>query len=158
MPIRPKLPFGEETLTRLAAAISPLGVELCHVEWKQGPGRGVLSLTIDREAGVTLEHCEKATRAAEAVLDEIPELDAAYSLEVSSPGLDRPLWTLDDCRRFVGKRVRLTLFQKYEGAARLRGTLERVDGDALVVLDEDQSRSYTVRFDDVKLARLVPEL
>ena len=158
MPIRPKLPFGEETLARLAAALAPHGLELCHAEWKVGPGRRVLTLTIDRERGVTLDDCEKATRAAEVVLDEVPELDAPYALEVESPGLDRPLWTLDDCRRFAGRRVRLTLFQKQDGAARLKGTLEKVDGDAVTVLDEDQGRRYTVRFDDVKLARLVPEL
>jgi ribosome maturation factor RimP len=155
----PKLPFGQETHQRLVAAIAPLGLELCHIEYKSGASRGVLSLTIDREGGgVTLDDCEKASRAAEAVLDEAPELDKAYSLEVASPGLDRPLWTLADCEKFAGRRVTVRLNQKIEGTAKLKGTLEKVEGDVLTVLDEDRNRRYTVRFDDVKLARLVPEL
>src|SRR5262249_22807647 len=120
--------------------------------------RGVLTLTIDKAAGVTLDDCESASRAASAVLDASDEIEKAYSLEVASPGLDRPLWTLADCARFVGKRVTVRLVEKTEGTAKLKGTLEKVEGDALTVLDEDRARRYTVRFDDVKLARLVPEL
>ena len=153
-----KLPFGDETRERLAAAIAPLGLELYHVDWRQGASRGVLALTIDRPGGVTLDDCEAASRAAEGVLDAAPELETAYSLEVASPGLDRPLWTLADCSRFVGKRVAVRLVAKVEGTAKLKGMLEKVDGDVLTVLDEDRARRYTVRFDDVKLARLVPEL
>ena len=80
------------------------------------------------------------------------------ALEVSSPGLDRPLWTLDDCVRFRGRRVAVQLVRKVDGAARLKGVLEDVKGDTLTVLDEDQHRRYTARFGDVRLARLVPEL
>jgi len=120
--------------------------------------RGVLTLTIDREGGVTLDDCEAASRAAEQVLDAGDPIEKAYSLEVASPGLDRPLWTLADCAKFIGKRVTVRLLRKVDGAGNLKGTLEKVDGDVLTVLDEDQRRRYTVRFDDVKLARLVPEL
>ena len=153
-----KLPFGEETRERLVAAIAPLGIEVCHLDWRSGANRGVLVLTIDRPGGVTLDDCEAASRAAESVLDATPELETAYSLEVASPGLDRPLWTLADCARFVGKRVTVRLVAKIEGTAKLKGTLEKLEGDVLTVLDENSARRYTVRFDDVKLARLVPEL
>ena len=153
-----RLPFGEETGRLLAAALAPLGLELCHVDWRSGANRGVLTLTIDRVGGVTLDDCESASRAASAVLDETDEIEKTYSLEVASPGLDRPLWTLADCARFTGSRVTVRLKEKVEGKANFKGTLEKVDGDALTVLDEDRGRRYTVRFDDVKLARLVPEL
>jgi ribosome maturation factor RimP len=156
--MKQRLPFGDETKERISAALAPLGLELCHVEWRSGANRGVLTLTIDKPAGVTLEDCEAASRAAEVVLDATPELESAYSLEVASPGLDRPLWTLADCTRFIGKRVTVRLVEKVEGTSKLKGTLEKVDGNLLTVLDEDRARRYTVRFDDVKLARLVPEL
>jgi ribosome maturation factor RimP len=156
--MRPQIPFGDETKQRLAEAVARLGLELCHIDWREGARRGVLTLTIDKEGGVTLDDCESASRAAERVLDEGDPVEKAYSLEVASPGLDRPLWTIADCVRFVGKRVTVRLLNKVDGAGKLKGTLEKVDGDVLTVLDEDQHRRYTVRFDDVKLARLVPEL
>lgn len=154
---RTPLPIGEETRTRIAERLRDEGVELCHVEWKASR-RDVLTLFIDREEGVTLDDCERASRTAEEILDAEPGLGGPYSLEVSSPGLDRPLWTLGDCQRFAGRRVTVRLLARLEGTTRLKGVLEKVDGGLLTVLDEDQRRRYTVRFGDVKLARLVPEL
>ncbi len=151
------LPFDEDTVDLLRARIAAAGLELCHAEWKRG-SRATLTLIVDKPAGVTLEDCETASRAASEVLDPLEEQLPKYTLEVSSPGLDRPLWTLQDCERFRGRRVMVRLASKVEGAARLRGVLEDVQGDALTVLDEDQHRRYTVRFGDVRLARLVPEL
>jgi len=151
------LPFDEVTLDLLRARIAALGLELCHVDWKTG-SRAMLTLTVDKPAGVTLQDCEAASRAASEILDPLEEHLPRYALEVSSPGLDRPLWTLADCARFRGRRVTLRLAARTEGAARLKGVLVDVQGDALTVLDEDQHRRYTVRFGDVRLARLVPEL
>jgi len=81
--MKPKLPFGEDTRERVAEAIVPLGLELCHIDWRAGAHRGVLTLTIDKEGGVTLDDCQAASRAAEAVLDAAPEIEMAYSLEVA---------------------------------------------------------------------------
>lgn len=150
------LPFDDVTADLLRARIAALGLELCHVDWKRG-SRATLTLTVDKPAGVTLEDCETASRAASEILDPLEDRLPRYALEVSSPGLDRPLWTLEDCARFRGRRVAMRLASKVEGAARLKGILEDVRGDALTVLDEDQHRRYTVRFGDVRLARLVPE-
>jgi ribosome maturation factor RimP len=152
----PALPFDDLTADLLRARIAALGLELCHMDWKKG-SRATLTLTVDKPAGVTLEDCETASRAASEILDPLGERLPRYALEVSSPGLDRPLWTLEDCARFRGRRVAMRLASKVEGAARLKGILEDVRGDALTVLDEDQHRRYTVRFGDVRLARLVPE-
>jgi ribosome maturation factor RimP len=151
------LPFDDVTADTLRARIAALGLELCHVEWKKG-SRATLTLTVDKPAGVTLQDCEAASHAASEVLDPLEELLPKYALEVSSPGLDRPLWTLADCARFRGRRVTVQLVQKVDGTARLKGVLEDVQGDTLTVLDEDQHRRYTARFGDVRLARLVPEL
>ncbi|MFI5120560.1 MAG: ribosome maturation factor RimP [Thermoanaerobaculia bacterium] len=151
------LPFDDGTAGLLRARISALGLELCHVDWKKG-SRATLTLTVDKPAGVTLEDCEAASRAASEILDPLEENLPKYALEVSSPGLDRPLWTLADCARFRGRRVTVRLAGRVEGSARLKGVLEDVQGDSLTVLDEDQHRRYTVRFGDVRLARLVPEL
>jgi ribosome maturation factor RimP len=150
------LPFDGVTADLLRARVAAHGLELCHVEWKPG-ARAKLTLYVDKPAGVTVEDCERASRAASEILDPFEERLPNYALEVSSPGLDRPLWTLADCERFRGRRITARLSVKVEGAAHLRGVLEDVQGDTLTVLDEDQHRRYTVRFGDVRIARLVPE-
>jgi ribosome maturation factor RimP len=116
-----------------------------------------LTLTIDRQGGVTLDDCETASHLADEILETGDEIPGAFLLEVESPGLDRPLWTLDDCRRFAGRRVRVETNVAVDGAKRIKGPIETVDGDALIVMDEDRKRRYTVRFGDVKVVRLIPE-
>jgi ribosome maturation factor RimP len=152
------LPLDAGTQSLLRGRIEALGLELCHADWNPGRGRARLTLFIDKPGGVNLEDCEAASREASALLDPLEESLPEYVLEVSSPGLDRPLWTLADCTRFAGKRVHVRLERKVDGAAKLKGILEDVRGDSLTVLDEDQKRRYTVRFGDVRIARLVPEL
>lgn len=152
------LPIDAGTESLLRGRLEALGLELCHVDWTAGRGRATMTLFIDTPGGVTLDDCEAASREASAVLDPLEESLPAYVLEVSSPGLDRPLWTLADCERFTGRRVSVRLERKTEGTAKLKGILEAVRGDSLTVLDEDQKRRYTVRFGDVRIVRLVPDL
>jgi len=150
-------PLPGEAVEALRGALSALGLELCHFAWTPGR-RATLLLTIDRPAGVSLDDCERASHAVSEVLDPLEERLPPYVLEVSSPGLDRRLWTLADCVRFAGRRVDVRLLRPVEGTSRLRGPLESVSGDRLTVLDEDRKRRYTVMFGDLKSARLVPEL
>ncbi|HQR46738.1 MAG TPA: ribosome maturation factor RimP [Thermoanaerobaculia bacterium] len=149
-------PLPGEAVEALRSALSALGLELCHLEWKPGR-RGTLVLFIDRPGGVGLDDCEAASAAASSVLDPLEDRLPSYVLEVSSPGLDRPLWTPADCERFAGQRVDVKLRQPVEGTSRLKGLLEQAAGERLTILDEDRKRRYTIRFGDVKSARLVPE-
>lgn len=156
---RPDLPFGDEARNQIARIIGGLGLELCHAAWRPGRNRGVLTLTIDRPGTtVSLDDCENASHAVDALLEGLLEPSSPFVLEVQSPGLDRVLYSLDDCRRFAGRRVRVQLIRPVEGTSRLKGVLEEIRGDEVTVLDEDRSRRYTVRFGDVKVARLVPDL
>ncbi len=155
--VRSDIPISAETLGRIREALAGRGLELCHAGWVPGARKGKLTLTIDREGGVNLDDCETASRLADEILDAGEEIPGAYLLEVESPGLDRPLWTLDDCRRFAGNRVRVAMNVPVDGAKRLKGPLEAIEGDSLIVMDEDRKRRYTVRFGDVKVVRLIPE-
>ncbi len=150
-------PVPEAALEAIRSALSALGLELCHAEWKPGR-RSTFALFVDRDGGVSLGDCERASRAASEILDPLEGSLPSYVLEVASPGLDRPLWTTRDCARFAGRRVTVRMRQPVEGTSRLKGVLEEADGDRLTILDEDRKRRYTVLFGDVKLARLVPEL
>lgn len=134
-----------------------------------GLGRAsVLRLVLEREDGssVSVEDCEAVSREVSALLDASDEISHGYSLEVSSAGLDRKLYSLDDARRFVGRRVRVktdvpTLPEASNGSENpavgsrnLRGTLERVEDDVLRLVDEENCKTYNVRFGDIRLARL----
>jgi ribosome maturation factor RimP len=157
-----------ETTEEIRAIAREKQCRLLAVE-SSGVGRAsVLRLTIEREDGssVSVEDCEAVSRDVSALLDVSDEIAHGYSLEVSSAGLDRRLYSLEDARRFVGRRVRVktdtpTLSETSNGSGNpgagsrnLRGTLERVDDDVLRVVDEENRKTYNVRFGDIRLARL----
>jgi ribosome maturation factor RimP len=89
------------------------------------------------------------------LLDVEDVIAGPYRLEVSSPGLDRPLFTREHFQRFAGATVRLELAQPQQGRRRLRGRLEGLDGDRVVLRDEDER--FEVPFANVERARIVPE-
>jgi ribosome maturation factor RimP len=157
-----------ETTEEIRAIAREKQCRLLAVESSGLRRSSVLRLTIEREDGssVSVEDCEAVSREVSALLDASDEIAHGYSLEVSSAGLDRRLYSLDDARRFVGRRVRVktdspTLPETSNGAGNpgagsrnLRGTLERVDDDVLRVVDEENRKTYNVRFGDIRLARL----
>ena len=157
-----------ETIEEIGAIAREKKCRLLAVE-SSGLGRAsVLRLTMEREDGssVSVEDCEAVSREVSALLDASDEISHGYSLEVSSAGLDRRLYSLDDAHRFVGRRVRVktdvpTLPEGSNGSGNptvgsknLRGTLERVDEDVLHLVDEENRKTYNVRFGDIRLARL----
>jgi ribosome maturation factor RimP len=114
-----------------------LGLELADVVCVgQGP-RSVIRVFIDKPEGVTLDDCERAHKALGPALDVADPFPHAYTLEVSSPGLDRPFKRLQDYRRAIGKRVTLRLKRPLAGQWRQVGTLTDVTDDS-VTLEVDE--------------------
>ena len=167
-----KTPLSEKTTNEIGAIAEERGCRLLAIE-SAGAGRfSVLRLVLERldGAAATVEDCESVSREASAVLDAADEIPHRYTLEVSSAGLDRKLYTLEDAERFVGRRVRVKTENPVtpaplpvEGAKRapaisparnFGGRLDRVEGDVLTVVDEADRRIYNVRFGDIRLARL----
>jgi ribosome maturation factor RimP len=129
---------SRSVVDRISEAVSPilwtLGLELADVVCVgQGP-RSVVRVFIDKPEGVTLEDCERAHKALGPALDVADPFPHAYTLEVSSPGLDRPFKRIQDYRRAIGKRVTLKLREPLAGQWRLVGTLTDV-GDHAVTLE-----------------------
>ena len=158
----------DETTEEIRAIAREKGCALLAVE-SSGLGRSsILRLVLEREDGssASVEDCAAVSREASALLDASDEIAHGYSLEVSSAGLDRKLYSLDDARRFVGRRIRVKTDDPIvpeasngsgnatSGSRNLRGTLERVDGDVLRVVDGENRKTYNVRFGDIRLARL----
>ncbi len=132
-------PIAEET-----------GVEIVEVEFKQGK-EPALTVYIDIEGGVDLNTCEKFHRAIDPVLDELdPTEGAPYTLNVSSPGLDRPLKTERDYQKCIGQKVEVKLFAPMQGKKLLEGTLKGHDG-ACVYLDE---KGAELKIEKVKIAKI----
>ena len=122
---------------RLHEVISPilwtLGLELIDVVCAgQGP-RSVVRVLIDKPNGVTITDCEQAHKALGPALDVVDPFPHAYTLEVSSPGLDRPFRRLQDYQRAIGKQVNLKLRQPFEGQWKISGELMQVDEEVIVL-------------------------
>lgn len=140
----------------LAPTIAALGLELLGVEYAPNRSGGVLRLYIDApERNVGIEDCEAASREVSAVLDVEDPIDSAYTLEVSSPGIDRPLFTPAQFARFAGEQAKVSLKLPQDGRRRLQGRILRADGDT-VVLDVDGAE-FAVAAGNIDKARLVPD-
>jgi len=168
-----KKPLSEKTTHEIEAIAEEKGCRLLAVE-TAGAGRfTVLRLVLERTGGepVTVEDCALVSRDASAVLDASDEIAHRYTLEVSSAGLDRKLYSLEDAQRFVGQRVRVKTESPVtpdvlpaasagrkspaiSPARNFGGVLSQVDGDRLTVVDEAERKIYNVRFGDIRLARL----
>jgi len=134
------------------------GCELVHAEYPAGR----LRLFLDREAGVTLEDCEAVSKDVSALLDVLDFGRGRYTLEVSSPGLDRQLHRPKDYQRFVGRRIRVRFVDPESGRrATIAGRLaayHEVDGGAIDLVETEPRRDLAVRLRDIEMAKLEIEL
>jgi ribosome maturation factor RimP len=166
-----KTTLGEKTTHEIGAIAEEKGCRLLAIESAGSGSSTVLRVVLERQDGgaVTVEDCETVSRDVSAVLDASDEIAHRYTLEVSSAGLDRKLYSLDDARRFVGHRVRVKTGEPVvprviekagakppalSPARNFAGRLERVEGEELTVVDEVERKIYNVRFGDIRLARL----
>ncbi len=148
----------KDSLTELvASAVEPLGYELLGVEHLAQGRHSVLRVFLDHPEGITLDDCERASRQIGAVLDVEDPIRGQYTLEVSSPGLDRPLFTADHYRRFQGQPVNLRLRAPQDGRRKFSGVIEAVTDDSVTLLDPETDERWTLALDDIEKANLVPQ-
>lgn len=134
--------------------LNGLGYDLVAVEMTVEHGRKILRLYIDRLAqpGTTIEDCVKATRELSPVFDVAEPIDGRYELEVSSPGINRPLARRTDFEKFAGKKVALRTFEKVGDRRNFLGVLLGMDGEEIRI-DVD-GREHRVPFTEVMKAHL----
>lgn len=129
-----------------------LGMELVHLEYR--PARkGYLCIYIDKPGGVTLEDCETASRGVSELLDAYDPVPHSYVLEVSSPGVERPLVKRRDYERFRGEPVKVATINPIEGSRKFTGILETVEDDDIVLRLNDGSL-LTVTLENISKAHL----
>jgi ribosome maturation factor RimP len=144
---------------RLIALFEPvlqeIGYELVEVEFAPGQGGGTLRIYIDHPEGIDVEDCADASHALSDLLDaNDPFPGSSYSLEVSSPGLDRVLRTAEHFARFVDHRVKVELTAARDGRKRYTGVLRRTDGES-IEMDVDNF-SVSIKLAEIGRARLAP--
>jgi len=126
-------------VTEIAAPLAEeLGLELVDVEFVKESGQLILRVYIDREGGVMLEHCEVISRALDEALDSLDPIEENYLLEVSSPGVERPLKKAADYERFTGRDVKVRLFSSFDGQKSFTGTLRGLAGQEILLETEKQ--------------------
>jgi len=136
----------------LAPVIEAMGYEFWGLDYIQGRG-AVLRIFIDSENGITVDDCAAVSHQVSGVLDVEDPIPGEYNLEVSSPGMERPLYTLEQFAMYVGDQVQMRLLTPVAGKRRVKGLLDAVEGEELVVkVGEEVLR---VPFPQVDRANLV---
>lgn len=140
----------------IAPVVTALGYELVGVEYL-GQGRhSLLRVYIDSEDGITLDDCSRVSHQLSGVLDVEDVVRGQYDLEVSSPGLDRPLFTEEHFRRFEGHQIKLRSSSPIDGQRKFRGLLCGVEDGAVQV--EVDGKRIAMPLASIDKANLVPEL
>jgi len=135
-------------------AVTALDFELVGVEFVRA-GHGVLRVYIDHENGIGIEDCKAVSHQVSGLLDVEDPIRGEYSLEVSSPGLDRPLFQARDFERFAGHEINLRLSTPKDGQRKFKGVLAGMRDDHVVVRIDGEE--LVVRLDEIDQARLIPD-
>ena len=161
---------ASEITALLVPTVQSLGLELLGAEYLPSPGGALLRLYIDvpidvpagdvqgdaaQARTVGIEDCEAVSREVSAQLDVADPISGHYTLEVSSPGVDRPLFSPAQFARFLGENAKVVLKLPQDGRRRLQGAITRVEADN-IVFDVD-GNELPVAFDNIDKARLVPD-
>lgn len=136
-----------------------MGFDLIEIEHFPNPKHGVLRLYIDTpegsEKGVVVEDCSAVSRQISALIDVEDPITGQFNLEVSSPGLDRPLRRLQDFQRFIGALVKVKTAMPLEGQRNFKGRMLEVNEDVVIIETDDEEIS--VPMSAIEKARIVPE-
>ena len=131
-----------------------LGCELWGLELQSGGKRKLLRIFIDSDDGIGVEDCERVSRQSSSILDVEDAINGEYVLEVSSPGMDRPLYELAQYEKYKGEDITLRLRFPYDGRRNFKGRLTGVDGDEIVMVVADTE--YLFPIEGIDKANVVP--
>lgn len=156
----------EELFKLIAEKVEKLGYECVHVGLNNAQSSGLsIQILIDSIGGINLSDCETVSKAVNSMLDkidkekgELPGVVGRYYLEVSSPGIERPLFTPEHYRRFQNSDVRIRLAEALEGRKNLTGKIIEADDDCVKIYLDDEERDMTVPFKIIKSGNLKIDL
>lgn len=146
--------MSQRLVNLLEPIVTDLGYVLWHLETVGGGKNSTLRLYIDAAEGIDLDDCEKVSHEVSAALDVDDDSSTGYTLEVSSPGLDRPLVTAEHFRQFIGEWARVRMFAPVDGHRKFLGVIENVTDAAVDLRCKDQT--YPLPLGDMAKASLEP--
>lgn len=148
--------FEQKLTEMLRPSVEMTGVELLGVEFISAGNNSVLRLYIDHENGIDVDNCADVSRQVSAILDVEDPISSEYNLEVSSPGVDKPLFEKAHYLAVVGETIEVKLGMPQNGRRKFKGLLEAVEGDTLVVVVDGED--YELPLGNVDKANLVAKL
>ncbi|MDG1732974.1 MAG: ribosome maturation factor RimP [Thalassotalea sp.] len=148
--------FEQKLTEMLRPSVEMTGVELLGIEFISAGNNSVLRLYIDHENGIDVDNCADVSRQVSAILDVEDPISSEYNLEVSSPGVDKPLFEKAHYLAVVGETIEVKLGMPQNGRRKFKGLLEAVEGDTLVVVVDGED--YELPLGNVDKANLVAKL
>jgi ribosome maturation factor RimP len=145
--------FEQKLTDMLRPAVEEVGKELLGCEFISAGNHSVLRLFIDHENGIEVDDCAEVSRQVGAILDVEDPISSEYNLEVSSPGLDRPLFEMSQFQAVIGETINVKLSIPLNGRRKFKGKLQTIENDTLVVLLDGEE--YELIFSNVDKANLV---
>ena len=139
----------------IGPAVEGLGYEFVGAEYMPRRRQSLLRVYIDNEAGISVDDCARVSDQLSGLLDVEDPIKESYSLEVSSPGLDRPLFFERHFDRYRGARIRVKMGMPVAGRRNFKGTLDGCRDGAVIVLQDGEE--HALPLEDISTARLIPE-
>lgn len=146
--------FEDKLTEMLRPAVEETGKELLGLEFIGAGKHSVLRLFIDHENGITVDDCAEVSRQVSALLDVEDPISTEYNLEVSSPGMDRPLFTKEHYQAVMGETIQAKTAMPIDGRRKFKGVLEAIENDTLLVVVDGQT--FMLPITNIDKANLVP--
>ena|SRR3990167_3951437 len=140
---------------RVKTTVNSMGYELFGIEVIPQGRRFILRIYIDNPNGVTLDGCALISRQISVMLDAEDLIQGAYILEVSSPGMNRPLFELEHYRKFIGRRIKIWLVLPVNQRRQYKGILKKIEGENICLLLDDVEQEITLPFSTIEKASLI---
>jgi ribosome maturation factor RimP len=140
---------------QLEVLLNSMGYELVGCEVLPQGGQKTFRMYIDKEGGVTIDDCSKVSHQVGAMFDVDDPIEGRYSLEVSSPGVDRPLFAIRHYQKYIGQRVKIRLHTPINERRSYKGLLERVEGEDIYLVVDDIEQEVKLPFSVIERANLI---
>ncbi len=149
----------QDKLTELLRpSVEGLGYELVGIEHLPMGKHTVLRIYIDSSDGITVNDCSQVSHQVSGVLEVEEPIKGQFTLEVSSPGIDRPLFNLEQFEQFVGSKVKIKLYHAVEGKRKIMGLIESIEGEDINVKDADSDTVFQLHIDDIDKANIISDI
>jgi ribosome maturation factor RimP len=144
----------DELTVLIEPVVEGMGFSLWGIEYVRSGKYSTLRIYIEKEDGITVDHCADVSRQVSAVMDVEDPISNEYTLEVSSPGMDRPLFTLEQYAAFVGEWVEVKLRYAFEGRRNFKGVITGIEeGDVVITADGEE---FLLPIESIDKGRVIP--